>query len=60
MRGKKGGSRLLYMLKSFLVHWPPPSNLHVLQPVVETAKWSSDLSLTDANEVQHCPSLPGP
>lgn len=59
MRGKKGGRRLLYMLRSFLVHYPP-SNLHVLQPMVETAKWSSGLSLTDANEVQHCPSLPGP
>lgn len=23
MRGKKGGRRLLYMLRSFLVHCPP-------------------------------------
>lgn len=38
----------------------PLSSSHVLQPMVETAKWSFDLSLTDANEGQHCPSLPGP
>lgn len=36
------------------------SSSHVPQPMVETSKWSFDLSVTDANEGQHCPSLPGP
>lgn len=39
---------------------PPLSSSHVPQPMVETSKWSFDLSVTDANEGQHCPSLPGP
>lgn len=36
---------------------PPLSSSHVPKPMVETTKWSLDLSLTDVNEAQHCPSL---
>lgn len=58
-RMKEGKEAAIYA-QELPVHPPPFSSSHVPRPMVETAKWSFDLSATDANEAQHCPSLLGP
>lgn len=45
----EGREKATYMLRSFLCIAHPPGS-HVPKPMVETTKWSLDLSTTDVNE----------